>query len=403
MGRKEAFNSLGSSSAVHFSEQLLELSNTSKNNSTLKINDSYFPENDLMNITNYGDHIELFSKKPTPSRSLLFKNKSYYLKNIRVYLPSVNQYYGSKPISDFTSDIQGALKSIAGDKTIYGEIILENISDESGQPPLLICIPIQGVSNSKNTPTYILDEIAAKLPDTVLNRPNTLFNGKESQIGGNDLLNKITKLKQLKNSPFLLIKKDGIYEKFQGKECVMILFDPTKTDDLPKISSNYYDHIVGNDATGKRTLAKQNHNIVDYLNKTVGTYIQKSKEGFASMFRAPIREGLEASKEDEIYIDCQPVDQTEESILVDTPTDINIPNEIPDWYKKFLKADGTIDWKKVLNNPYIGYIIGIIAVFIVMSIYQSGWIDSVVLGNWSSKAPADMPKPQGSSVSAVKE
>ena len=31
---------------------------------------------------------------------------------------------------------------------------------------------------------------------------------------------------------------------------------------------------------------------------------------------------------------------------------------IPDWYKKFLKADGTIDWKKVLNNPYIGYIIG---------------------------------------------
>ena len=61
-------------------------------------------------------------------------------------------------------------------------------------------------------------------------------------------------------------------------------------------------------------------------------------------------------KKDEIYIDCQPVNSEGETL-------VEMNKE-----KKNDILDFTYDYKKVLNNPFIAYIIGAIIIYVLLKI-----------------------------------
>lgn len=62
-------------------------------------------------------------------------------------------------------------------------------------------------------------------------------------------------------------------------------------------------------------------------------------------------------KKDEIYIDCQPVNSEGETLV-----EMNKETEND-------TLDFTYDYQKVLNNPFIAFIIGAIIIYILLKIF----------------------------------
>ena len=62
-------------------------------------------------------------------------------------------------------------------------------------------------------------------------------------------------------------------------------------------------------------------------------------------------------KKDEIYIDCQPVNSEGETLV-----EMNKEKETD-------TLDFTYDYQKVLNNPFIGFIIGAIIIYVLLKIF----------------------------------
>ena len=64
-------------------------------------------------------------------------------------------------------------------------------------------------------------------------------------------------------------------------------------------------------------------------------------------------------KKDEIYIDCQPVNSEGETLV-----EMNKENE-----NENDTLDFTYDYQKVLNNPFIAFIIGAIIIYVLLKIF----------------------------------
>ena len=62
-------------------------------------------------------------------------------------------------------------------------------------------------------------------------------------------------------------------------------------------------------------------------------------------------------KKDEIYIDCQPVNSEGETLV-----EMNKEKENE-------SQDFTYDYQKVLNNPFIAFIIGAIIIYVLLKIF----------------------------------
>jgi hypothetical protein len=65
-------------------------------------------------------------------------------------------------------------------------------------------------------------------------------------------------------------------------------------------------------------------------------------------------------KEDDIYIDCHPVNASGE-ILIEEPT------------SKIVKGVDSLNMKKLIKNPIFDIILGVIGLFVIIKVFQKLW------------------------------
>jgi hypothetical protein len=65
-------------------------------------------------------------------------------------------------------------------------------------------------------------------------------------------------------------------------------------------------------------------------------------------------------KEDDIYIDCHPVNASGK-ILIEEPT------------SKIVKGVDSLNMKKLIKNPIFDIILGVIGLFVIIKVFQKLW------------------------------
>jgi len=227
--------------------------------------------------TNRGDYISLsYDNSSTPS--VTYNSSNYNVSEIRLYTPSLHSYSGSKTDGEL--------------------IIIHNAL--TGPNPLLVCIPIKSNSSysvSSNLFKSIVDSVSISAPDdgetTTVSLGNQQFNLKD-----------IVPMK-----PFFSYSAT---EPFQpcSSQVDLIVYDPLNVtlDIMPDTLKNL------------QTIIQNNQ----YDIKTGPNLFYNEK-------------GPNLSS-GEIYIDCQPVGQSEETkeVLIQSGNDESIKNILNSPYLKFI-------------------------------------------------------------------
>jgi carbonic anhydrase len=255
----------------------------------LKCSYSFNYNNSSCVATNRGDYISLsYDKSSKPPVS--YNNTSYDVQEVRIYIPSLHSYSGSK------SD---------------GELIIVHTSN-TGANPLLVCIPIK-----RNNTSSVSAMFFKAIVETVAN--SAPADGESTTVN----VPKYNLTALVPNKPFFSYSATEPYQPCSGS-VEYIVYVPLNAaldiadDTLKKmetfISTNPYDI-----KTGPKL----------FFNET-----------------GPRKGGAVG---DDIYIDCQPVGESEET------TDVVVE-----------ESDGSIDIEGLMDNPIVKILVGSLVFVIIL-------------------------------------
>ena len=249
---------------------------------------------------NQGAYISL-SYDHTKSTSVIYNLTSYTVSEVRIYWPSLHTYNGNRA---------------------DGELIVIHNSN-TGKSPLFICIPIIKGSSTTTSATVL---------STII-----------SDLG--------------KNAP-----KDGNKTNVNIKKYNLNDFVPRKpfytyiaTQPYAPCSTTNNNYVVFAPSQGYVNITEATYKVLKEIIKpqtyTIKTISNEAKNLLAYNAKGPVS----MNSDSQIYIDCQPVGQSDESELVVNNTGTSNP----------------ITAANTLNNPVVQFFLGsIIFIIFIMGIYK---------------------------------
>ena len=249
---------------------------------------------------NQGEYISL-SYDQTKSSPVIYNLTSYTVSEVRIYHPSLHMFNGWRA---------------------HGELIIIHNSN-TGKSPLLICVPIiKGSSTSTSTTalTTIIGDISKNAP----------------KIGGKTTVN----IKKYNLNDFVPRKPFYTYVATQPY--------------LPCTTTNN-NYVVFNTTQGYINITDATYNVLTKLitkqTYTIKKITNEAKNQLAYNAKGPVTMGNDS----QIYIDCQPVGQSDESEIVVNTTGTTNP----------------ITAANTLNNPVVQFFLGsLIFIVFIMVIYK---------------------------------
>jgi carbonic anhydrase len=243
---------------------------------------------------NMGDYISL-SYDNSSSSSITFNLTSYVVKEVRIYHPSLHSFNGNK---------------------LDAEMVIVHISS-TGEIPLLVCIPIK-ISNSTSLSSGFFRNVVSTMSK------NAPSEGDSTTIKMNNY-----------NLNFFVPKKP--------------FYSYTATEPYQPCSEKV--NYVVYDASEIYLDIPQD--VYDKLKKIILENYYTTKSGVSFFYNS---KGSNTAMSDDIYIDCQPVGQSEETIdIVDSSSST---------YDGFSIED-------LKNNDVFKFIIGIIIFLIIIYFFYS--------------------------------
>jgi carbonic anhydrase len=210
--------------------------------------------------TNRGDYISV-SYDSSSSPPVTYNSSAYDVKEIRIYSPSLHSYMGNKT---------------------DGEAIIVHES-ASGAYPLLVCVPIK-ISNTGSVGSNYLSNIVTTVAQ------NAPADGEQTTVN----ISRFNLNALVPRKPF---------------------FSYTATEPYQPCSTSKNEYIVFSLSDGSIGITKD---ILDKLHSIISANEYNIKKG-ASLFyneKGPTN----ADRDGQIYIDCQPVGQSEEEEIIVTDT-----------------------------------------------------------------------------------
>lgn len=210
--------------------------------------------------TNRGDYISI-NYDSSSSPPVTYNSSAYDVKEIRIYSPSLHSYMGNKT---------------------DGEAIIVHDS-ASGAPPLLVCVPIK-VSDTKSVGSKYLSSIV-----------NTVA----------------------KNAPAADEQTTVSISRFNLNEFVprKPFFSYTASEPYQPCSTNKNEYVVFSLSDSSIDITKQTlYRLQSVIKKN--TYDVKSGASLFYNEKGPVS----SERDGQIYIDCQPVGQSEEEEIIVTDT-----------------------------------------------------------------------------------
>lgn len=253
--------------------------------------------------TNRGNYISLSYDK-TNNPPVIYNSIGYYVSDVRIYIPSLHSYNGTK-----------------GD----GEFIIVHKTN-TGDKPLLVCIPLM-VSNIISTDTKLLKTIIEQIS---VSAPNE---GEQTNIN----INNYNLSDIVPNKPFYSYIASEPYTNCSNQKVNYIVYTPS--DGYINIHSKSYDIL-------KNIIKKQTYKI----NKNP-PQLFFNMDGPTSRISS-----------DNIYIDCQPVGHSDETIITPSSTYKDTQSEM---FADFLKNPFNSQLFIIIISIFIGLILFI---FIYMSL-----------------------------------
>ena len=219
--------------------------------------------------TNRGDYISV-AYDSSSSPPVTYNSSAYDVKEIRIYSPSLHSYMGQKT---------------------DGEIIVVH-SSSSGAHPLLVCVPIK-VSNTATTGSLYLSNIV-----------NTV-----AQNAPADTEQTTVNISRFNLNEFVPRKP---------------FFSYTATEPYQPCSTNKHEYIVFPLSNGSIGITE---NTLNKFKSVIDVNAYDVKTG-NSLFYNEKGPTSSSDRDGQIYIDCQPVGQSEEEtiIITDTGSSSNIGN-----------------------------------------------------------------------------
>lgn len=261
-------------------------------NCDLKCNYSFKYNNSSCTVTNRTDYLSIhYDKASVPP--VKYNSYGYDVNEVRIYTPSLHSFNGTKA---------------------DGEIIISHNSS-SGSKPLLVCVPFK-----KNGYINTASNIISKIIDTVSS--NAPSDGVSTSVYiDNFNLNEFVPKK-----PFFSYSATIPYQPcIQNVDFVVY----TPADSICDISNEAYVKLV--------KIVKKN---VYDIKKDVPFFYNK---------KGPIN-----VSSDEIYIDCQPVGQSEEQTVIE----------------KNINQTAEINWDSIKKNPAFQIFIGCLFALIIIIIFS---------------------------------
>jgi carbonic anhydrase len=249
---------------------------------------------------NQGDHISL-SYDQTKSSPVIYNLTSYTVSDIRIYWPSLHTYNGNRADAEL--------------------IIIHN--SNTGKSPLFICVPIVKGSSTTTSAT-VLNTIIGNISK---NAPNS---GSKTTVN----------IKKYNLNDFVPKKPFYTYVATQP-------YIPCST-----IPNNY---VVFTPSQGSININDAAYEVLTAVIKpqtyTIKKITNKANNQLAYNAKGPVT----MRNDSQIYIDCQPVGQSDESEIVVNSTGTSNP----------------ITAANTLNNPVVQFFLGsLIFIVFIMGIYK---------------------------------
>jgi carbonic anhydrase len=262
-------------------------------NCDLKCNYSFKYNDSSCIATNRGDYISL-SYDASSSPPVLYNNSGYSVQEVRIYCPSLHSYDGVKT---------------------DGELIIVH-SSITGAKNLLVCIPIK-INNSNDVSSILFTTVVDAMTR------NSPTDGETTNVN-------IPRY----NLDFIVPKHP--YFSYSGTEP----FQPCSTS---------VDLIVFEPLNSALHITQDTLN---NLKKIISTNSYDVKTGNSLFYneKGPGKSGAN----DEIYIDCQPVGQSDETTQIVTDTSYS-----------------TMSYNDILNNPLFKIIMGSLIFIVLLYIVSS--------------------------------
>ena len=248
----------------------------------LKCDYSFKYYNSSCIATNRADYISL-SYDSSSSPPVLYNSSGYNVKEVRIYTPSLHSYAGSKT---------------------DGELIIVHTSN-SGSKDLLVCIPIK-MNNSSTVSATLFKSIVSTMAN------NAPSDGESTTVNVSNY-----------NLEFLVPRKP--------------FFSYSATEPYQPCTANV-DFIVYSPLNASLDISQ---NTLNKLSAIISTNPYDIKTGPLLFYneKGPSEYGTGG----QIYIDCQPVGESDSSEQIVTDTG---------------NSSGTIDFNNLLNNPTVKLILG---------------------------------------------
>ena len=259
---------------------------------------------------NMGDYISL-SYDNSSSSSITFNLTSYIVKEVRIYHPSLHSFNGNK---------------------LDAEMVIVHTSS-TGEIPLLVCIPIK-ISNSTSLSSGFFRNVVSTMSN------NAPSEGDSTTIKMNNY-----------NLNFFVPKKP--------------FYSYTATEPYQPCSEKV--NYVVYDASEIYLDIPQD--VYDKFKKIISENYYTIKSGVSFFYNS---KGANTSMSDDIYIDCQPVGKSEETIDV-------VNNSSSSTYDGFSIED-------LKNNDVFKFIIGVIIFLIIIYFFYSLTSISKILSKGISKS-----------------
>ena len=232
---------------------------------TLKCEYKFNYKDSYCNATNMGDYIKL-TYDALSSENVIYNLTKYTVQEIRIYKKSLHTFNGT------ASD---------------GEMIIVHIA--SGKPHLLVCVPII-IGTSTNVATEKLKTILVSI-----SRQASSINGQTGTIP--DLKYNLNSF--IPKNPFYMYNATESWSPCSTQKCNYIVFNPS-------YETNIY-------------IPLGHYNILNVINSH--KYTVKPITNAAKNFLSFNPEGPASISSDEIYIDCQPVGESDNLKTVVTGTE----------------------------------------------------------------------------------
>lgn len=208
--------------------------------------------------TNRGDYVSIsYDKSSSPP--VTYNSSAYDVKEIRIYTPSLHSYMGNKTDAE--------------------AIIVHDSA--SGALPLLVCVPIK-VSNTGSTGANYLSNIVTALSQ------NAPANGEQTKVN----ISRFNLNALVPRKPF---------------------FSYTATEPYQPCSSRKNDYIVFSLSNGSIGI---NKDVLTKLQKVIKSNTYNIKKGGSLFYN--VNGPINDDRDGQIYIDCQPVGQSEEKKIIVT-------------------------------------------------------------------------------------